>query len=1448
MFNFAYCSTPIFIQDWQTQLFDKDTGEELYPEAIELIRAHARLLTENTNLPGDSAFLQGNPDLKHISYLGMTNLYYDGLSDFMTQADDIYEEECFFYHSTDPSSLVGWRTNEGVELHWTWDYRFVRPNDLVCDPLPSNVVDQYILIRKDMGSAEEVTIELSGVNSYTDSTADAQTTYSYRVKSVKNETEYDYTPTDFALVVEPGIEEESHFWHEKRDWQEAAYKSGNDSFDWEIVFVTDSEPQPDDIELEIYTDYDFYRALVDTFSIHQGGFLFEDGKVVFSVPVEEVYFLKHGGLAYRLKHTKSTGEVAYYPPSQLDEDSQTYKKHFYLSSINNRVMGCAWKNYKMRIEGEDQLWRAKYVEIANELGNGVYPHPSGDQVSFDGIFMDSVYDYLHYNEIRPYEYQGSVEYLNASNEFVQVVATSLNNTKLYPNPHKSSLKIMEALEGYENVGGVMYENWPLDYRLNQGFLRVLWLAQKHPEWQIFVNYHGADFNNGAYGVDNRSQLLAAFLAVRNDQFENETLLGFGDWTPDAGDPNPNPDFLERVNIFPEQLIQLGASETIQLEEGVVWPSAAEVDVLSSGTGSLAISWLESNTSGYVEEHLGHNFIIRRTEHLEGDETQHHYIWSIISVGSTSLPPIQVNLQELLGDRVTDGPVFRLALEDSLVLLSEGGFFSSSDTMYIDDYWEIAPGEVAIFFEVPIATPVVAQSARDALPAMPDMEAVLVVHAQHWDNKPLNIRIDGSEVGLPAEIFLHDDGQNGDASANDNFYSWAGPNSEIPIGRYYLPCRAIGSDGLRSYTKVAVFVVGETHVRYQEESEDTQLNYPGQPYSSVALDFDGTGPLDLFISFVDARGELFKGEYLTFDSQVPVFARAYESYFSNGVLPPIGLLGLSAADIDNDGDDDLFAASASEACLFLHETVNSLPVFNNSIEELGISPFADHSTTGNWADFDRDGQLDLFIGRSGVEPGYEPSYGMSALGGVLLKNDLEDGSGFVAVTDSLGSVYFDEANCMTSCWADIDRDGDLDLFVGEANDYPAGGPPPGWGSRLYINDGFGQFTEEVSSRLGIPATILTNGAVFEDMNNDGFLDLVLSKHYTPSVVMFNDGSGFFPEVLTITTGGLVGGLKVYDHNLNGESDVLFLPDDPSLLDNPELPGLRPHLMVNFLSDAEPCFKNLTIQTGLQINGKIGGGVVADFNSDGDPDLFLGKMVASNEVFFKATSEYRDDDPVFNWLQVKLESPNSINNRQGIGANVTVWTAGETRTKIVDGGSGRGSQDPHILTFGVGTTATIDSVTVDWPNGHHQAVTVRGSDINSEILISDSSLLEMVAGRTKFTYEINPESGTVNWVFNYETQVLTLGQFDFIELDLSGVLPACDPGMSILTPNSPDVQHSVSLMKNGKMAHQLIWMDRECVSQCDIPFTAHSGLSVARSCSDTGLIYIKVCPVLMPPGGM
>ncbi len=184
-----------------------------------------------------------------------------------------------------------------------------------------------------------------------------------------------------------------------------------------------------------------------------------------------------------------------------------------------------------------------------------------------------------------------------------------------------------------------------------------------------------------------------------------------------------------------------------------------------------------------------------------------------------------------------------------------------------------------------------------------------------------------------------------------------------------------------------------------------------------------------------------------------------------------------ADLDNDGDLDLFAAFEGAPCRLYENLGNG--TFKDCTERAGVG-HAGFTTSVAAADYDNDGLLDLYLGCYGDHSNRYPE--LKSKNGdpnVLYHNT--GGLRFRDVTSALG--VGDRGWTLAVTWGDYDNDGDPDLFV--CNDFGT--------NALYRNDG-GTFTD-VTAESGVSVDGFGMSASFGDFDNDGDLDLYLAGMYS-----------------------------------------------------------------------------------------------------------------------------------------------------------------------------------------------------------------------------------------------------------------------------------------------------------------------------------------------------------------
>jgi enediyne biosynthesis protein E4 len=689
---------------------------------------------------------------------------------------------------------------------------------------------------------------------------------------------------------------------------------------------------------------------------------------------------------------------------------------------------------------------------------------------------------------------------------------------------------------------------------------------------------------------------------------------------------------------------------------------------------------------------------------------------------------------------------------------------------------------------------------------------------------------------------------------------------IPLTR---PMRILAADGtlgeplssVQLRNAEAVVLLEQSNSKYSSKSGETGLNYEGTPYCSVGFDYDynpdadrnledlmvtiGSGsPLGLS-SFHQATGLSI--------SRVPEFDnRTAWAFPDPPTRPQVGLGGVSVADMDNDGDLDMFCASGTSSTPHLYRNEGD-GTYEDVTVSYGLSISATNSWSGTWADYDRDGWVDLLITRGGG-PGIPPE-SMTGQPACLLRNRLDPVLGTGAFEDVTAAVGLSAgganvAASISACWGDIDNtdnDNRLDLYLAEYRLDPAGVQ-----GRLFVQQSNGTFLDQTASRL--PTSLMCGQAAvqFADLDLDEDLDLVVGSRLadTGAQVFWNDGAGNFTNPLapplTLPSVGGVSGMKIWDQDLDGRPDLLLTTRDSQQ---------TPHFFHNLPTEQGVVLVDETGHVGLDEGHACGGLTVLDWNRDGDKDVFLGRPVSTGQVFYRAERLNGTNLPAENTVCVRLSSPQGVNNRAGIGARVSVQVDGVWHHQWVDGGSGRGGQDDLALTFAVPSATVTYPMRVLWPNGWTQTIAaeVVHYDLDNppilqdpygddpQVLVDDTNptvVNSTVKGSTSFVVDVNG-STSYYWVFSWETEYRSDWSLDAVTVYSS----PCVPTTTTYTATTIGVSPSHSRQASGRYRHELK-VRVNCAAPCTIPFTVSSthrlSPTVITSTSTQKTLKIMFCP--------
>ena len=429
------------------------------------------------------------------------------------------------------------------------------------------------------------------------------------------------------------------------------------------------------------------------------------------------------------------------------------------------------------------------------------------------------------------------------------------------------------------------------------------------------------------------------------------------------------------------------------------------------------------------------------------------------------------------------------------------------------------------------------------------------------------------------------------------------------------------------------------------------------------DYDNDGDEDLFISNGSTRASRHKN-FLYRNEGDGRFTKIRTGDLVSEVSK-YGGAGASWADYDNDGDLDLFfPANDGLANRFYLNEGNE--VFRQAAIDEIVTVEGGNSVGSSWADFDRDGDLDLFLVNGGAAGKASPN--------TLYRNE---GNGkftkvtqIVALTDSLHSTC--------GSWADCDNDGDLDLFITDAI-----GQNTFLCNRLYLNNG--NNTLELTNASEITSEGRSSrSASWGDYDNDGYLDLFISTYHGPNLLYRNRGNGTFEPMNSgpiVTASGSHFGSSWGDFDNDGDLDLIVTTDSQSgnLLYRNEGHG------------------NFTRVTGQAITNERGFTcTTSDYDNDGDLDILVVNDGGNEGPL--ANYLYANNGNDNTWINIKCVG--TVSNRTAIGTRIrakamirgaAVWQIREIAQQ-----SGFGGHNSLRVHFGFGDATKIDSLVIRWPS--------------------------------------------------------------------------------------------------------------------------------------------------------
>ena len=439
--------------------------------------------------------------------------------------------------------------------------------------------------------------------------------------------------------------------------------------------------------------------------------------------------------------------------------------------------------------------------------------------------------------------------------------------------------------------------------------------------------------------------------------------------------------------------------------------------------------------------------------------------------------------------------------------------------------------------------------------------------------------------------------------------------------------------------------------FRDVAGEFGVNDAGPGWAGAFADYDNDGDLDLYVS---NGGSLGNGDNI-------LYRNDGDAGFQNvtdlaGVADADNGTGVVFADFDRDGDQDLFIAKGGFSSfgqpnrMFRNDGEGS---FSDVSAEAGLN-IRRSSYAAVVGDYDLDGYLDLYVTQL---RGQEATFYRNRQGA------------FEDVTQAKRILSFFRFSGAAAAFSDYDNDGDIDLYAGIFGDF----------DRFYADIGD---TAYVVASVGAQGDMV--GVSVGDYDEDGDLDVytvnqngrsALYQNHVELSVFLDVGSETGTENMALGTG-----CAFVDYDSDGDLDLL--------VSNAHSRDLA------YVNLGDGTFLDQAESFGVADTSRARAMLVGDVDNDGDPDIYVINEGSANRL-------YANGGGPNGWLTATTRGV--VSNPDAVGARLTAWVGGRSFLREVNGTSGM-SYSSRVTHFGLGGARGVDSLVVNWPSGtvdHHGA---------------------------------------------------------------------------------------------------------------------------------------------------
>lgn len=380
-------------------------------------------------------------------------------------------------------------------------------------------------------------------------------------------------------------------------------------------------------------------------------------------------------------------------------------------------------------------------------------------------------------------------------------------------------------------------------------------------------------------------------------------------------------------------------------------------------------------------------------------------------------------------------------------------------------------------------------------------------------------------------------------------------------------------------------------------------------------------------------------------------------------------GMCTADVDNNGYADILLGGYYDGVKIAKASADGASYAYTNLTQ--PSTFVQGV---NFADINNDGWLDAFVCH---DDGAARIYGNNG-DGTFTYQPVWMNLSTTPASDNSGNYG--------SIWTDFDNDGDVDLYIAHCRQGVNDPTDPRRINQLYVNNGDGTYTQDVTNVYGLRIGAQSWTADFGDIDNDGDFDCFITNHDVSSQLLLNDGTGHFTDITAasglqnvITGQPLEGVFRDFDND--GFVDILVA-------------GTYQYL---FHNNGDHTFSQLT---GVFDNHQMESFAIGDLNHDGFQDIYAGYAQVYTDPSNTPDAVWINNGNSNHFIGFSLRG--MVSNRSGVGARVTVYSAMGTQIREVRSGESYGISNSLITHFGLGQVEHVDSVVINWPSGTRDVI--------------------------------------------------------------------------------------------------------------------------------------------------